>query len=163
MSSVAPEEVDAIVATIEANRGDSAMFLRSRSDVRQNVSDFIVAKEPDGQVLGCAAVHKHTTFVAEILSVSVVPSSQGRRIGQLLVETALTNARAQGAAQIWLTTSKPDYFSRLGFEPISRWDLPVSVLLKKLRQVFTQPPARWLPALFGRFTFMEHRIPREAE
>jgi len=163
VSSVTAKDVEAIVATIEANRDDPAMFLRSRSDVGQHVSDFIVAKESDGQVIGCAAVHKHTTFVTEILSVSVLPGFQGRRVGQLLVETALKKARAHGSVQSWLTTSKPGYFARLGFEPMSRWDLPVSVLLAKLRQVFTQPLARWLPALFGRFTFMEHRIPREVE
>ena len=163
MSSVTTRDVEAIVATIEANRRDPAMFLRSPSEVRENVSDFIVAKESDGRVIGCAAVHKHTTFVTEILSVSVLPGFQGRRVGQLLVEAALKKARAQGAVHSWLTTSKPGYFARLGFEPMSRWDLPVSVLLAKLRQVFTQPLARWLPALFGRFTFMEHRISREAE
>ncbi len=159
-SPITANDVDDVVATLDANRGDTAMFLRSRADVTQHLSDFIVAREPGGRMLGCSAVHAYTPTVTEILSVSVLPSCQGRRIGQFLVEQALERARAQGAVRIWLATSKPRYFSRFGFEPISRWDLPATVLIAKLRQVFDQPPRRWLPALFGRFTFMECRVPR---
>jgi hypothetical protein len=54
----------------------------------------------------------------------------------------------------WLATAKPSYFARFGFQPISRFQLPIRVLWTKLRLIFQQPPARWLPALLGRHTFM---------
>lgn len=149
-------DVDAIYATIKANHHDPAMFLRSRSDLKRNISDFIVARDSDGRMLGCAALRAYSTTVAEILSVSVLPTCQGIGVGQLLVQEALVTAQARGFLRLWLATSKPGYFTRLGFERISRWELPAAVLLAKLRQVFGQPLARWIPALFGRFTFMEY-------
>ena len=128
VSSTTANDVDAVIATIHANRGDSAMFLRGYLDVRQHLSDFIVAKQPAGRVLGCAAVHAYSPTLAEILSVSVLPRFQGRRVGQLLMEHALDKARAQGFKRVWLATSKPEYFARFGFQTISRWDLRIRAL-----------------------------------
>jgi len=148
-------DVRHIISVLLANRHDPSIFLRSEGDVRQNRRDFIVAKDRLGQVVGCAAVHAYSPTLGEILSVAVVPEFQGQGIGGRLVEECLRRARANGIEHLWLATVKPGYFARFGFKPISRWKLPVSVLLYKLRQVFQQPWERWLPALSGRFQFME--------
>lgn len=63
-------------------------------------------------------------------------------------------ADSSGIRDLWLATMKPEYFSRYGFQPVSRWGSPASALLRKLRQTLRQPSGRWLPALFGRHTFM---------
>jgi amino-acid N-acetyltransferase len=155
-------DIAQIVATLAANASDPALFLRTASDVRRHLEDFFVAEDADHRLLGCGAVHRYTAQCAEVLSVSVAPFAQSRGIGGELMREALKRGSSPPARQLWLATAKPGYFARFGFAPMSRFTLPARVLVAKLRQVFDQPRGRWVPALFGRFTFMQHRAEREA-
>ena len=157
VSDVAP-----IAATLAASGSDPALFLRAPADVLRHLHDFIVAEDHSHNIVGCAALHYYRPVCAEILSVAVLPSAQGSGIGARLMREAIRRARSQATPQLWLATAKPQYFERFGFRPISRFALPAAVLFAKLRQVFAQPVVRWLPALLGRFTFMEYRSKAEA-
>lgn len=159
LGAATEDDVTGIVAVLLANREN--LFLRSKSDLRRNLGDFVVAKEPQGRILGCAALHKNSAMLTELLSVAVLPEYQGKGIGTRLMEECTQRAPARGVERLWLATLTPGYFARFGFQPISRWTLPTSVLLSKLRQVFQQPVNAWLPALFGRFVFMERRLGQE--
>ncbi len=64
--------------------------------------------------------------------------------------------RRRAISFLWLGTEKVDYFRRFCFQPISRWDLPLSILLRKLWLVFGTPIDRWAPALFGRHVIMRY-------
>ncbi len=147
-------DVDDIVAVLRANQADPSLFRRSPANVQMRLSDFLVARDSSDRMVGCAALHQYAAHLAEILSVAVQPAAQGRGIGRLLVEASLARAGQANISRVWLATLKPSYFAHFGFRPISRWELPVSVLLAKLTQVFLQPPRRWSPALVGRQTFM---------
>lgn len=147
-------DIDDIVAVLRANQADPSLFRRSPANVRMRLSDFLVARDSSNRVVGCAALRQYTAHLAEILSVAVQPAAQGRGIGRLLVEASLARAGQAGIGRVWLATLKPSYFAYFGFRPISRWALPLPVLLAKLTQVFLQPPRRWGPALVGRQTFM---------
>jgi hypothetical protein len=57
---------------------------------------------------------------------------------------------------LWLSTEKPGYFERFGFERFSKWALPLPILLSKLGLVFQQGPSRWWPLLTGAPIFMRH-------
>ncbi len=150
-------DIERIVELLKANRHDPSMFVRSIKDVSKNIGDFIVARDSDGQMVGCAALHRYTSSEAEILSVAILPKRQGRGIGNMLTEKCIEMAKKQNVDHLWLATVKPAYFSRFGFVPFVRWKLPMAVLLSKLRQVLHQPMARWGPAILGQFTFMEYR------
>ncbi len=62
---------------------------------------------------------------------------------------AVARARALAPRSIWLGTAKPGYFQRHGFQPMSRWALPLRVLVTKLWLTLQQQPSRWIPALLG--------------
>jgi amino-acid N-acetyltransferase len=155
-------DVVGIVATLTANASDPALFLRGAADIGRHIEDFFVAEDADLRLVGCGAVHRYTPQCAEILSVAVPPSAQGRGVGTLLMGEAMRRGLSRPTRQLWLATAKPRYFAQFGFVRISRYALPLAVLFAKLRQVVQQPPNRCLPALFGRFTFMEYRPEREA-
>jgi N-acetylglutamate synthase-like GNAT family acetyltransferase len=154
---VDPSEHDVydIVLTLRANRNDPSMFLRSPGDISRNLKDFIISKDINGRIIGCAALHQYNPALGEILSVAVLPEFQGQGVGNHLIENRIRQADLNGIQWTWLATVKPVYFGRFGFTPFSRWKLPVSVLIHKLNQVFQQPLRRWSPAIFGKFTFME--------
>jgi amino-acid N-acetyltransferase len=148
-------DVIPIVSILRANQDDLSLFQRSEVNIRRHLGDFVVAKGPTGEVLGCAALHKYSMGLAEILSVAVAPDAQGKRIGHRLLDACTRRAEAEGVKRLWLATLKPGYFARFGYAPMSRWELPSSVLLQKLAQVFAQPLSRWMPALAGRQVFMQ--------
>ncbi|WP_194831794.1 GNAT family N-acetyltransferase [Nocardia sp. XZ_19_369] len=137
---------------LAANAADASLFQQSSGRIRRNLDDFVVAVKA-GQHVGCAALQHHTRTNAEILAVAVVPDTQGRGAGGMLVRACMTEAARAGATFVWLATEKPDYFARYGFRRMSKWRLPLRIVLHKLWLVFEQPAPRWLPALFGRHTF----------
>jgi amino-acid N-acetyltransferase len=157
-----PADVPRIVSLLEANRADSSLFVRSAADVFAHLPDFLVAQDEEERLRGCAALHRHTTEWAELLSVAVDPSYHAQGLGMLLVSGCLERACEAGVSAVFLATTKPSYFARLGFEPITKWRLPWLILLRELRRVLAQPLARWLPAILGRHQFMMLVLPRPA-
>jgi amino-acid N-acetyltransferase len=149
-----PADVEAIVAVLRANLADPSLFQRSAAEITAQLSEYLIAAERAGAIVGCAALHCYPDQSAELHSVAVLPERQGRRIGELLVQTGLQQAAKSGVAKVWLGTMKPGYFARFGFVPMWRWRIPLSIMLPKIKSVFSQPPARWLPALLGSHTFM---------
>ncbi len=149
-----PRDVDQIQRVLRANRHDISLFQQPLWRIRRDINDFVVAEADDGAVVGCSAVHWHTQDNAEILAVSVAPTHQGTGVGKALIAKCVE--WAEGGGDVWLSTKKPGYFSRLGFRSISMWSLPLSVLLYKLRLVIEQPISRWIPAL-TRGSFMRQR------
>lgn len=151
------DDVKGLRAALLANRGDPSLFLRSEQNLRRCLGGFVLAGDA-GRVVGCAALHAYSPSLAELLSVAVLPECQGQGVGARLVRECLERAKAQPFYCVFLATSKVTYFARFGFQPYSRWQLPSVVLLRKLGQVFHQRPARWLPTLLGRHTFMRLQI-----
>lgn len=101
-------------------------------------------------------IRRILTANAEILAVAVEPDVQGKGVGSALLRGCVERAIERRVEFLWLATAKPAYFAKFGFRAISRWRLPLTVLLTKLWLIFQQPPSRWLPALFGRHTFMRY-------
>lgn len=158
-----PSDAEGIAAALRANRGDRSLFQRSVRDVLRHIADFLVVRDAGARVIGCAALHCHSHRVAEILSVAVLPERQGRGLGALLVRACEERARALGRIELWLGTAKPAYFARLGYSSGSRWRFLLlcggpGILANKLAAVTAQPPARWLPALVGRHTWMARKL-----
>jgi N-acetylglutamate synthase-like GNAT family acetyltransferase len=151
------DDVKGIQAALLANRDDPSLFLRPGQSLRACLGDFVVAEDA-GRIVGCAALHAHSPALAELLSVAVLPECQSQGAGARLVRECLERAKAQSFCWVFLGTIKVTYFARFGFRPFSRWELPSGVLLRGLRRVFHQRPARWLPALLGRYTFMRLQI-----
>jgi len=154
IAAAAAADASGIVAVLDANRHDPSLYLRSERDVLGHAGEFVVARDAFGRIVGCAALHRDSAGLAEVLSVAVLPTAQGKGVGGRLVEACERRARAQGIPRLWLATLKPGYFARFGYRPIPLWWLPPAVLLGKLALVVRQPPDRWRNALLGREVFM---------
>ena len=80
-----------------------------------------------GGIVGCAALEVYTEG-ALLRSVVVAPAAQGRGLGQLLTEAAVTLAQRLGIPAVYLlTTTAESYFPRFGFVRITREQVPSSV------------------------------------
>lgn len=133
---VPPSAQHADVLVEPAAAGDLPAILRLLEDaglpvegIPQDLRGFVVARRvlpgarPVAQVrtlVGCAGLETYGRQ-ALLRSVAVTPPLRRMGIGKRLVQQALANARAAGAAEAYLLTATAEpYFRRLGFEPVAR-------------------------------------------
>jgi len=107
-----------------ASKGE--MLARPLSEIYENIRDYFVVRE-DERVLACAALRINWADLAEIKSVAVAEDSQGKGIGDQLVEVSLKEARELGIATVYCLTYKPAFFERFGFSQIDKMELPQKV------------------------------------
>jgi N-acetylglutamate synthase-like GNAT family acetyltransferase len=157
----APSDVAGIAAVLRANWSDPSLVQRPAADLKRSIRDFLVAVLGD-EVVGCACLQRDRADSAELGTVAVHPSQQGRGVGSRLVAGALARADMAGCRRVWLATTKPGYFGRFGFNGVLPWDLPWLVILSRLPRVFRQPPARWPAVLRGRLVYIQ-RMGERAE
>jgi amino-acid N-acetyltransferase len=108
---------------------DKGLLLgRSYSSLYDQIRDFQVALGDDGkQLVGAGALHISWDNLAEIRSLAVLEEQQGKGIGRRLVECCLEEARFFGINKVFTLTYQPRFFSRLGFQPIDKGQLPHKV------------------------------------
>lgn len=102
------------------------MLHRSLSQLYENLRDFFVV-DCDGEVCGCAALHVTWKDLAEVKSLAVSPSSQGKGYGKLLVQRCLEEAKVVRVDKVFALTYKPEFFQKLGFRICDRAELPRKV------------------------------------
>lgn len=94
--------------------------------VAEHLDTFIIACS-EAQTVACAGLEVYQG-AGLLRSVSVHPDYQNQGLGQQLTQAVLELARKQGLAKIaLLTTTAGDYFKGLGFQPVSRQELPASL------------------------------------
>lgn len=97
------------------------LLARSLSELYTNLRDLFVAlDEETGEVLGCCGLHIIWENLAEIRSLAVLESSQGRGIGRRLVEACIAEARELGLGQIFTLTYETGFFERIGFRIVDK-------------------------------------------
>jgi len=98
---------------------------RAISDLYSQVRDFSLSVDDSaGEIVGCGALHIVWEDLAEIRSLAVQTSCQGRGLGTRLVETLLEESRAMGVKKVFVLTFRPALFERLGFEQMEKNLLP---------------------------------------
>jgi amino-acid N-acetyltransferase len=108
---------------IAAYSSDGTLLPRTLAEICENVRDFVVLE--DGVlIIGCGALHLYGTHLAEIRSITVLPSRQRQGGGQRLVKALLSEAKKHKVSCICLFTRTPQFFASLGFQMAQREDLP---------------------------------------
>ncbi|MDR7435107.1 MAG: arsenic resistance N-acetyltransferase ArsN2 [Armatimonadota bacterium] len=92
----------------------------------EHLSTTLVARA-GGSVVGSAALELYGS-AALLRSVAVDPPLRGKGLGTLLTHAALTRARQHGVREIYLLTETAgEFFSRFGFQPIDRAEVPPAI------------------------------------
>ena len=87
-------------------------------------SDTTVA---GGRIVGTCALHVIWEDLAEVRSLAVDPDCRESGIGRELVEHCLAEAGSLRLRRVFALTYQPDFFSRLGFHPVEKSELPHKV------------------------------------
>jgi amino-acid N-acetyltransferase len=101
----------------------NAMLPRALSTIYENLRDFVVT-EIDGRIAGCCALHVTWEDLAEVKSLAVDESQQGKGLGAKLVQVCLDEARQIGVPSVFALTYVPDFFEKLGFSRVDKGTLP---------------------------------------
>jgi arsenate reductase len=92
----------------------------------EHVADVAVVRD-GGRVVGVAALERYADG-ALLRSVAVDESLRGAGLGHRLTEDAIERARQLGVPTVYLlTTTAENFFSKFGFEQITRDEVPASV------------------------------------
>ena len=105
-----------------SQKGD--MLPKALMEIYEGLRDFFVYVDNDDKTLGCCALRLYWDDLAEIQSLAVLETNEGRGIGMTLVEACLEEACQLGITKVFTLTSKPGFFEKIGFERIDRSQLP---------------------------------------
>lgn len=108
-----------------ADRGE--MLHRPLSEVYENLRDYFVLRDAEGEVTACAALHICWSDLAEIKAVAVREESQLQGLGRLLVAASIDEAKGLGVATLFCLTYKPEFFEKFGFHRVRMSKLPRKV------------------------------------
>ncbi|WP_430297279.1 amino-acid N-acetyltransferase [Sinomonas sp. B1-1] len=80
------------------------------------IQEFRVAEGPDGELVGCGALHVMWEDLAEIRTLAAADTWRGHGVGHALVEQLLQEARDVGVQRVFCLTFEVGFFERHGFE-----------------------------------------------
>lgn len=119
-------DVVSVQRLINEHADTGKMLARSLSELYENLRDFSVVVER-GAVVGCCALHISWDDLAEVRSLAVDPSHQGKGIGKALVAACISEARQLGLRRVFALTREPAFFERAGFTVTTVEQMPRKV------------------------------------
>lgn len=105
---------------------EGLMLSRSLPDIYENIRDFYVCEDA-GEAVGTVCLHICWEDLAEVRSLAVAASHEGRGVGRKLVEACLDEARELGLKRVFALTYQPVFFGKLGFHEIEKSQLPQKI------------------------------------
>jgi amino-acid N-acetyltransferase len=112
-------DVRAIRALIDANAGSGRLLDKPTVAIFEDVQEFWVADDANGEIIGCGALHVMWEDLAELRTVAVAEGYQGRGIGNQIVLALLECARELGVRRVFVLTFAVEFFRRHGFAEIA--------------------------------------------
>lgn len=103
------------------------MLPKSHAALYENLREFRVAVDADGQVVGVCGLSIVWSNLAEVISLAVLPTCRGQGLGRRLVSACMAEARRLGIRKVMTLTYQQRFFERLGFGVVDRMALPMKV------------------------------------
>jgi amino-acid N-acetyltransferase len=104
------------------------LLSRPLSVLYENIRNFYVYEdEKTKKVIGCCSLQFCWEDLAEIRSLAVLPEFTRQKIGTILANEALNEAKQYGINKVFTLTYKPDFFNKLGFRIIEKTKLPLKI------------------------------------
>jgi len=111
-------------AMVQSEVKDGVILERNEDEVATNIRSYVLAKE-NNKLVGYAALHIHSSRLAEIRSLIVVDSHRGKSIGKKIVEFSLNEARDLNVSEeVLVLTYLPDFFKKMNFIEIAKESIP---------------------------------------
>ena len=126
-------DIPRIARLAAGSAADRILLQREAVTYYEDVQEFRVAAGPDGEVVGCGALHVMWQDLAEIRTLAVDPGWRGRGVGHGLLEVLLAQAADLGIGRVFCLTFEVDFFAGHGFEVIEGTPVEPEVYAELLR------------------------------
>jgi amino-acid N-acetyltransferase len=110
-------DADEIAALVNGFAGRGLMLPRTAEEIAIRIEDYIVAVDANGRVRACAALDEYSPSLAEVASVAVDETAQGRGLGSAVVQAVERMARLRGIRELFAMTLTSPFFDSLGYAP----------------------------------------------
>lgn len=97
------------------------------------IQEFRIAQAPNGEPIGCGALHVMWEDLAEVRTLAVVPEWLHRGVGHAILERLEDDARALGLSRLFCLTFEVDFFVKHGFAPMGEETVDPAVYAELLR------------------------------
>ena len=125
-------DVPGIRALVDTFTGDRRLLAKAMVNLYEDVQEFFVAVD-GAEVVGCGALHVLWEDLAEVRTLAVLPSAQGRGVGSALLHRLVDNARDLGVHRLFCLTFETEFFGRHGFVPVEEVELDTDVRAELLQ------------------------------
>ena len=106
---------------------------KERVELYESIQEFLVAEDSSGKVIACGALHVMWEDLGEVRTLAVAKSHQGTGIGKSILLSLFDRAKSLGLKRIFCLTFEVEFFSKLGFEPISETPVDPEVYAELVR------------------------------
>jgi amino-acid N-acetyltransferase len=106
---------------------------KERVELYESVQEFLVAEDSAGNVVGCGALHVMWEDLGEVRTLAVSRDHQGKGLGRLIMDGLMERATSLGLKRIFCLTFEVEFFTKLGFEPISETPVDPEVYAELVR------------------------------
>jgi amino-acid N-acetyltransferase len=112
-------DVPAIEAMIEPLVQQRILLGKDRVVFYEAVQEFRVAESPEGELLGCGALHVMWEDLGEVRTLAVQGGWRSRGVGHALLERLESDARELGLTRLFCLTFETRFFTDHGFVEIA--------------------------------------------
>ncbi len=109
-------DADVISSLIAQHVGSGTLLPRSPEFIAERTLDYLVATV-DGRVVGCVQLEEYSPSLAEVRSIVVDATHQGRGIGVALVNAVEELARRRDYRTVFAVSNNEGFFRSRGYEP----------------------------------------------
>ena len=112
-----------ILELVSQYAAQGLMLPRTFEQVAARIDSYVVATDSAGRVIACAALEEYSPSLAEVSSVAVAPTHQGKGLGSQVVLGVERLARARDIEELFALSLTDNFFLSLSYKPttISRY------------------------------------------
>jgi N-acetylglutamate synthase-like GNAT family acetyltransferase len=108
-------DIPALEQFLKTFVADGTLLPRTFSELEELIPNFFIA-EVNGEIVGCAALEIYSRKLAEIRSLAVSHTVQGRGVGKRLVQACVALAQEQGVFEVMAISASDQFFKACGFD-----------------------------------------------
>jgi amino-acid N-acetyltransferase len=125
-------DIKKIRSIVDSYADQRRLLSKETVTLYEGVQEFTVA-EVNGEVVGCGALHVLWEDLAEVRTVAVIESMQGKGIGHAILESILNKAKEIGVKKVFCLTFETKFFGSHGFNEIQGAPVEPDVYAQLLR------------------------------
>jgi len=117
-------DIPAMQALVISEVKNGVILERSEDEIATNIRSYVLAKE-NNKLVGYAALHIHSSRLAEIRSLMVSAEHRGKNIGKQIVLFTLEEAKSLAVSEeVLVLTYLPEFFKKMEFIEIPKETIP---------------------------------------